>query len=75
MSQAGALEVDLVLADPPYGFEGWVDLLRVVRASFVVAESGRSLEQLDGIAELGWQATRSRRYGRSWVTFFERIDA
>ena len=49
-------------------------LLTAVRAPFVVAEAGRPLESLDGLAEAGWEATRSKRYGRTWVTFFERID-
>lgn len=68
---AGQLEVDLVLADPPYDFDQWPALFAVLRAAFVVAEAGKSLEALD---VPGWQATRSRRYGRTWVTFFERID-
>lgn len=75
MAQAGQLDVDLVLADPPYQFDGWIDLLAGVRAPFVVAEAGRALDQLDGLAEGGWEATRSRRYGRTWVTFLQRIDA
>jgi 16S rRNA (guanine966-N2)-methyltransferase len=74
VAQAAALDVDLVLADPPYQFEAWLPLLQSTRASFVVAESGRSLEALDGLAEAGWQAVRARRYGRTWVTFFQRID-
>ena len=68
------LDVDLVFADPPYEFDGWIGLLSAVRAPFVVAEAGRSLESLDGLADAGWRATRSKRYGRTWVTFFERID-
>jgi len=71
LTQAAALDVDLVLADPPYGYDEWAALLAVVRAPFVVAEAGRTLEALEAP---GWAATRSKRYGRSWVTFFERID-
>jgi len=59
---------DLVLADPPYGFDRWDDLLGVVSAPFVVAESGRELEMRDG-----WNVRRSKRYGRTWVTFLERV--
>jgi 16S rRNA (guanine966-N2)-methyltransferase len=70
--QAALLDVDLVLADPPYDFAQWPTLLGSLRAPFVVAEAGRSLESLD---VPGWRATRSRRYGRTWVTFLERIDA
>ncbi len=72
LTQAVTLDVDLVLADPPYDFDGWAGLLGSLSASFVVAEAGRSLETL---AVPGWNATRARRYGRAWVTFFERIDA
>jgi 16S rRNA (guanine966-N2)-methyltransferase len=74
LSQAAAIDADLVLADPPYDFDAWPRLLAAVRASFLIAEAGRSLESLDGLAEAGWEATRSKRYGRTWVTFFEHID-
>ena len=74
LSQAAAIDADLVLADPPYDFDAWPRLLAAVRAPFLVAEAGRSLESLDGLAEAGWEATRSKRYGRTWVTFFEHID-
>ena len=33
------LEVDLVLADPPYGFEAWNQLLEVAGNALIVAES------------------------------------
>ena len=66
------LDVDLVLADPPYDFDRWVDLLAATRADFVVAESGTPL---DGLVIDGWSVTRTKRYGRTWVTFFERISA
>jgi 16S rRNA (guanine966-N2)-methyltransferase len=71
---APQLAVDLVLVDPPYQFDGWLPLLGAVAAPFVVAEAGRQLESLDGLDEAGWSVTRSKRYGRTWVTFFERID-
>ena len=61
------LDGDLVLADPPYGFDSWDDLLGAVGAPFVVAETGRPLGDVDG-----WSILRSKRYGRTWVTFFER---
>ena len=28
----------------------------------------------DGLAGAGWEVTRSKRYGRTWITFFERMD-
>ena len=74
VAQAAQLDVDIVLADPPYQFDGWLDVLRSVRAPFVVAEAGRSLEGLAELAAAGWEAVRARRYGRTWVTFFQRID-
>lgn len=71
MATARTLTVDLVLADPPYDFDAWEDLLATVDAPFVVAEAGRSL---DDLSVPGWAAVRTRRYGRTWVTFFERIN-
>ena len=65
------LDVDLVLADPPYDFDRWSELLAASRADFVVAEAGRSL---DVVEVPGWTAIRTKRYGRTWVTFFERIS-
>jgi 16S rRNA (guanine966-N2)-methyltransferase len=64
---ATTLDVDIAFIDPPYDFEGWQELLGVVRAPFVVAESGRPIESADG-----WDVTRSKRYGRTWVSFLER---
>jgi 16S rRNA (guanine966-N2)-methyltransferase len=74
VARAHALDVDLVLADPPYDFDDWPRLLESVTAAFLVAEAGRPLETLPGLGELGWRVTRSKRYGRTWVTFLERID-
>jgi 16S rRNA (guanine966-N2)-methyltransferase len=67
---ARGLDVDIVLADPPYDFDAWPQLLSATPAPFVVAEAGRALDRLEGIE--GWTATRTKRYGRTWVTFFER---
>ena len=74
LSQAASIDVDVVLADPPYGFDDWSTLLSKLQAPFLIAEAGRPLDSLEGLAEAGWKATRSKRYGRTWVTFFERID-
>ncbi|QQS24429.1 MAG: 16S rRNA (guanine(966)-N(2))-methyltransferase RsmD [Actinomycetota bacterium] len=66
---AGTLAgLDLVLADPPYGFTGWDGLLGRLSAPFVVAESDEEVVGPDG-----WEAVRSRRYGRTWVTFLQRV--
>jgi 16S rRNA (guanine966-N2)-methyltransferase len=67
LAVAAALDAELVFADPPYDFAAWDRLLSAVKAPFVVAESGSELE-----APPGWNVTRSKRYGRTWVTFFER---
>lgn len=67
---AGQLDVDLVLADPPYGTsaELWAELLDELRAPFVVAESADEI-----VAPSGWEIVRAKRYGRTWVTFLERV--
>lgn len=59
----------LVLADPPYGFTGWADLLMPLRGNFVVAESDQPVA-----APPGWEAIREKRYGRTAVTFLRRVD-
>jgi 16S rRNA (guanine966-N2)-methyltransferase len=70
-----SIRADLVLADPPYDFDAWPDLLAALDTPFIIAEADRSLESLDGLTELGWAAVRAKRYGRTWVTFLERINA
>lgn len=73
IAAAATLDVDLLIADPPYEFDGWAALLASTRAAFVVAEAGKSLDTLEAP---GWKLVRpGKRYGRTWVTFFERIDA
>lgn len=69
MVLGGGVVADVVLADPPYGFDQWPELLARMSAPFVVAESGREVGPVDG-----WVVQRSKRYGRSWVTFLERAD-
>lgn len=69
LARAGELPADLVLADPPYEFDAWPELLARVDASVVVAEAGRALEAVDG-----WSVARAKRYGRTWVTFLEHIN-
>ena len=67
LSAAATIDADIVFADPPYDFDGWDDLLARVTAELVVAESGSEIT-----APPGWEATRSKRYGRTRVTFLER---
>jgi len=62
--------VDLALADPPYAFNGWNDLLAAVPADFVVAETAVPLGP-----DERWTVVRERRYGRTMVTFLERAEA
>lgn len=61
--------LDLVLADPPYAFGGWTDLLtalasRLAADAVVVAESDRSLALPEG-----WEKVRERTYGGTVVLF------
>jgi 16S rRNA (guanine966-N2)-methyltransferase len=63
---------DLALLDPPYGFEGWPDLLDGLPADLAVVESGVELAGADGWEAQGWELLRAKRYGRAWVTIVER---
>lgn len=56
--------VNLVIADPPYGFREWVTLLRGWEADMVVLESDREIGDLEG-----WRTVRAKRYGRTHVSF------
>lgn len=60
--------VDVVLADPPYAFDGWEALAGRLDASWLVAESGKEIELGDT-----WEVIRSRSYGRTWVTIACRL--
>lgn len=67
--------VDLVLADPPYGFTAWDRLLEALEAilapdAFVVLESDRPVA-----LPSGWEELRAKRYGRTWVAFVRRTPA
>lgn len=54
---------DLVLLDPPYGFDHWDELLALVHDAVVVIESDREIDLPDG-----WSTHRERRYGSTVVT-------
>lgn len=56
-------EVDLVLADPPYGFDAWDELLRGFEAATVVIES-----RDEPVLEAPWRVIRQKRYGTTLVT-------
>lgn len=63
-------DYDIVIADPPYGFNEWGRLLAMVAASLVVVESDGPVE-----APPGWEEVRERRYGRTVVTFLRRPES
>lgn len=67
-SVVSQLAVDLVFADPPYGFDDWARLLAAMPADvqLVVAEAVAPVA-----APNGWSQARVKRYGRTWVTFLE----
>ena len=58
-----SLEADLVLADPPYGFEAWNELLEVAGKALIVAESDTPLSIFPD-----WEVVRSKTYGKAVVT-------
>lgn len=62
-------DVDLVLADPPYGFSDWEALLQRIPCGLVVTESAKEVP-----APEGWEVLRAKKYGRSAVTFLQRVS-
>ena len=58
--------VDLALLDPPYAYDGWDDLLAVVRARVVVVESDRSVAWPER-----YELRRERRHGTTVVAIAE----
>jgi len=58
--------VDIAFIDPPYAFDSWPALLKLVDVGLVVAEADDPVE-----APPGWTQLRSRRYGRAWITLLE----
>jgi 16S rRNA (guanine966-N2)-methyltransferase len=59
-------DLDLVLADPPYGPLDLASLLSGVAAERVVIENDRHMD-----APLGWSVTKTKRYGTTLVTMLE----
>ena len=62
-------DVDVLIADPPYGYNDWAPLLDGVEAGLVVLESDRPVGE---IAE--WETIREKKYGRTFVAFLQRGD-
>jgi 16S rRNA (guanine966-N2)-methyltransferase len=62
---AGAPQVDLVLVDPPYRFDGWPGLLLALsgRTGLLVAETGGAWQPGPG-----WETVKVKRYGGTVVT-------
>jgi len=67
---ATARHVDVILADPPYGFDAWAELGAAANTEVIVAESGEPLAPIEG-----WDVTRERAYGSTVVTILRRSDA
>jgi len=64
------LEIDLLIADPPYGFDQWRDLIIDSDAAFVVLESDRAIAEIEG-----WETLRAKKYGRTHVSFLQPVVA
>lgn len=62
-------DVDVLIADPPYGFNQWAELLENVQAGLVVLESDRPVGEI-----AGWETIREKKYGRTFVAFLQRGD-
>jgi 16S rRNA G966 N2-methylase RsmD len=59
-------DLNLVLADPPYGPLDLASVLRNVTAQRVVIENDRHMD-----APEGWIVTKTKRYGTTLVTMLE----
>lgn len=62
-------DVDVLIADPPYGYNDWVSLLDGVEAGLVVLESDRPVGDI-----AGWDTVREKKYGRTFVAFLQRAE-
>ncbi len=62
-------DLDLVLADPPYGPLDLAGLLHGVHAARVVVENDRHMD-----APEGWAVTKTKRYGTTLVTMLEPLE-
>lgn len=61
---------DLILADPPYGFDGWAGLLAGLDAELLILESEKPIE-------LGaqWANVRQKAYSSTVTTFARRASS
>lgn len=60
--------IDLLIADPPYGYHEWQKLLRGVQAGLVVLESDKEVGEIPG-----WETLRAKKYGRTHVSFLQSV--
>lgn len=74
-----APRADVLLADPPYDFEGWVELLGAASSDLLVAESNSPIDHclnptIDGANTAShWEVLRQRAYGSTVVTILQRL--
>ena len=61
-------KVDVLLADPPYGFGGWDELLAAVDARRAVLEGEAPVEPPPG-----WALTKHKAHGRTHLSFLVRV--
>jgi len=54
---------DIAFCDPPYAYDGWDVLLSLLRADVAILESSEPVD-----VPVGWDVTKSRRYGSTLVT-------
>ena len=67
--ERGSSSADLALADPPYAYDGWPELLDVLDAGTVVIESDRAVEIPDR-----FDVMRERAYGSTVVQIATRVN-
>ncbi len=66
-SGAAGRPFGIAFADPPYLFDQWEELLALIEAEVLVAESDREI-----VGAVGWESIRARRYGGTVVTVMRR---
>lgn len=62
-------DLDLVIADPPYGPMDVAALLEGISCDRVIVENDRHVE-----APVGWEVTKTKRYGTTLVTMLEPLE-
>jgi 16S rRNA (guanine966-N2)-methyltransferase len=60
---------DVAILDPPYGYDGWPELLLELPASLAVLEAATAIDP-----PFGWDVVRAKRYGRTHVVIAQRFD-